>query len=76
LFPGVQVQIDIKDYVVMLNQGICQVYINTISTESTKVLLGDTFFRNNVVTFDKNNARVGFSTYNTETQAVTIVGND
>lgn len=32
LFPGVQVQIGVADYVVSLNQGMCQVYVGTIST--------------------------------------------
>lgn len=32
LFPGVQVQIDVADYVVSLNQGMCQVYVGTLST--------------------------------------------
>jgi hypothetical protein len=60
LFPGVQVTLPNNSYVTPTNNGKCQVYINTLSTTSTTILLGDTLFLNNIVTFNKNQATVGF----------------
>lgn len=54
LFPGVAVAIPRGAYVTSIGSGNCQVFINTLSTTSNFVLLGDTVFINNIVTFNKN----------------------
>lgn len=60
MFPGVQVEIDNSSYITLIGNGSCYVYINTLSTE-TNIVLGDTLFLNYIITFDKENATVGFS---------------
>lgn len=60
MFPGVQVSLPPSTYVTPVSLGYCQVYINTLSTTENTVLLGDTLFFNNIITFDKNAGTVGF----------------
>lgn len=59
MFSGVQVQLNSSSYVVQIGQ-YCQVYINTLSTTSQEILLGDTLFLKYVITFDKSNSSIGF----------------
>lgn len=61
LFPGVQVQLPSSSYVTKISNGNCEVYLNSLSDESSILLMGDTLFQRYVITFDKNNGRVGFS---------------
>ena len=61
MFPGVQVTLPSSSYEIPVGfNGNCQVYINTLSTTSTILLLGDTLFHTNIITFNKNEGTVGF----------------
>lgn len=71
MFPGVQVQLDNSSYVTPIANGLCQVYINTLSTTAGIILLGDTLFLKYIITFDKSNAQVGFSG---DTKSIQVIG--
>ena len=59
-FTELTVFIDPEDYTAKVGSGFCTYLFGSINGFS-QILLGDIFFRNYVVTFDKENKRLGFS---------------
>jgi hypothetical protein len=60
MFNGIQVTIQQNEYMGLTETGQCTYQFGTISSVS-ELLLGDIFFRNYVITFDKRNKRIGFA---------------
>lgn len=58
MFQGIEVYIEPSQYMSKYNSR-CTYLFNTMSTVSS-ILLGDIFFRNYIITFDKLNKRLGF----------------
>lgn len=48
-----------SQYTSNLNNGFCQATFSYLSSVNS-ILLGDTFFRKYVISFDKINSRIGF----------------
>lgn len=59
-FTNVEVFIEPADYTINVSAGVCSYLFGSISTVS-EILLGDIFFRNYIITFDKPNSQIGFS---------------
>lgn len=59
-FQGVQVFIDPLQYQQTISSGVCTILFGSIGGIS-EILLGDIFFRKYIVTFDKQNSQIGFS---------------
>jgi hypothetical protein len=59
-FRNVEVYIDPIDYTATVGSGLCTYNFGSISGIS-ELLLGDIFFRNYIITFDKLNNQVGFA---------------
>ena len=60
IFTEVKVFIDPEDYIAEVIPGMCTYLFGSIDGFN-QILLGDIFFRNYIVTFDKKNQRIGFS---------------
>ena len=57
-FEGVQVNIQPQQYIKQLDTKYCTINFGTISTVP-EILLGDIFFQQYVITFDKLNSQIG-----------------
>lgn len=60
MFIGVQVFIPGPAYQTPSGNGFCQVSIQSLTTVGQLIILGDVFFREYIVSFDRVNAKVGF----------------
>ncbi len=59
MFIGVEVYVPGSGYKNPVGGGFCQVEIQTLPTVS-QIILGDTFLRGYIISFDRLNTRVGF----------------
>jgi hypothetical protein len=59
MFTGIETYIYPSQYVESLTNSICTYNFGTLGTVQ-QILLGDTFFRGYIITFDKINSQIGF----------------
>lgn len=60
MFSGVEVYIYPEEYVDNFVTN-CIVHLGSINSQPEQLLLGDTLFKNYIITFDKINEQVGFN---------------
>jgi hypothetical protein len=75
MLQGIEVYIDPSSYMSTLNNRQCTYLFGVLDTVSN-LLLGDIFFRNYVITFDKLNSRIGFAGNINFEQNVALQGGD